>query len=150
MQIPFNEQFPGSYWTFYLFQINQTSNTRYGFRYSFHGENSVVTHNNTESVLPSELTLSAINPNLKIYYGSDLFHTTGCGCTFQYLRMYLNYVAQSQDALYHLAMMDPKCKNIQYFNFRDSSHIFVSHPLRTVFSVRSKYEIQSKYARNRV
>ena len=50
-----------------------------------------------------------ISGTTKVYMGGD--HTySPCLCYLQYLRIYLDYVADSKDNRINLAMMDANCK----------------------------------------
>lgn len=89
-------------WVFISVFVNPLTSTQHGIRY-YLNETS-----HSESVIYQSRNTSAsykVSSTTHVFWGGDGRYST-CNCYLQYLRVYLNWVADSQDQLINLALMD--------------------------------------------
>ena len=108
-------------WTFISIFTDGVGNMNYGMRYylnqTTYSQNAIF---GSRSKGPSYQLLSTT----KVYLGGDPYFST-CRCYLQYVRMYWNYVADSEDKMINLAMMDARGIFIDHFSMRTYSRFFL-------------------------
>ena len=105
--------FPANEWVFISIFIDNMQNTAYKFRYDI---DDTSTPPNFESKSAVGGSFYSIDGSSTFYWGGDEPDTYDyCDCEMRYVRLYLNYVARSQDEMVNLAIMDPsstRCTNL--------------------------------------
>ena len=65
----------------------------------------VVTSNLWTKPTSSDNNYYALNSTYKVLWGKDGINS-GCNCSMQYIRVYLDYAAQTEEQMINLAVMD--------------------------------------------
>ena len=100
--------FPTGEWVFVSAAIDNTLNTEYGYRYNTNTGGSI--EGQFASQIPSSGTVYTITPSTVVFWGGD---SSGayCNCVIQYVRVYIDYAANTQDQMLNLAIMNPLSKH---------------------------------------
>ena len=89
-------------WMFVSAFVNYDTNSHFGIRYYL---DSVNRKENVVYKSRSVGTCHWLLSSTRVYWGGDGFYNH-CFCDLQYLRLYWNYLADSQEKMMNLAMMD--------------------------------------------
>ena len=124
--------FPTNVWVFLSLSIDNALNTQYGFRNVYNG--GVETQKYASNV-PSSGSLYSISPTTSIYWGGDTSNKI-CNCAIQYVRLYIDYAASSQDEMKNLALMNPAStllfspcyQDLNYFFFINRQAVLPAFP----------------------
>ena len=99
-------------WTFLSFFTDQTTNKQFGFRYYLTTTAQITFRQQTVGG-----TIYQLNPSATIFWGGKDNYYGNCYCYIQYVRMYWDYLADTQDKLINLALMSPDSKSMMLLYF---------------------------------
>ena len=99
-------------WIFLSFFTDQTTNKQFGFRYYLTTTAQITFRQQTVGG-----TIYQLNPSATIFWGGKDNYYGNCYCYIQYVRMYWDYLADTQDKLINLALMSPDSKSMMLLYF---------------------------------
>ena len=91
-------------WIFISFFADQTSNQQFGFRYY------LLPSTTSAQITYNSRTVSGtyqLIPSAKIFWGGKDNYYGNCYCYQQYVRLYWDYLADTEDKMINLALMSP-------------------------------------------
>ena len=90
------------------FGSNVDTSTQYGLRYRIN--NAAIDSHFATRAIPT--TMETVSTSTVLVVGADTTTLGGCGCTINYVTMYTDYLATSEDEMLNLGLMDTNSTEI--------------------------------------
>ena len=94
---------PLGQWTFISHFTDQTTNTQYGFRYFL---DQTTKTRKVKFQQRNSGTCYQLKPSAKVFWGGSDGYYGYCNCWMQYVRVHIDWVADSENKMLSLAFMD--------------------------------------------